>query len=72
MIGATCTRCGSFLPELPLCYGADAPWRELGVPEAEIEKRVALTADQCVSVREITHDVSEDKRGLRENTSRAM
>ena len=31
-----------------MCYGAEAPWRLLGVPEKEFEKRVDLTADQCV------------------------
>jgi hypothetical protein len=48
MTETTCTTCGAPLPERALCYGADAPWRELGVSEAEFEERVDLTADQCV------------------------
>jgi hypothetical protein len=43
-----CRECGSILPDLPLCYGADAPWRELGVADGEFESRVDLTGDQCV------------------------
>ena len=46
--GESCPRCGSPSPDPPLCYGAEAPWRLLGVTEAEFEKRVDLTADQCV------------------------
>jgi hypothetical protein len=48
MMETTCATCGAALPELLLCYRAEAPWRELGVPEAELEERVDLTADQCV------------------------
>ena len=44
----SCPECGAVLPEIPLCYGADAPWRELGVDDSEFESRVDLTADQCV------------------------
>jgi hypothetical protein len=43
-----CRECGTSLPDVPLCYGADAPWRALGVTDSEFEKRVDLTADQCV------------------------
>lgn len=43
-----CPECGSLSPDPPLCYGAEAPWRLLGVPESEFEKRVDLTGDQCV------------------------
>jgi hypothetical protein len=43
-----CRDCGTPLPEVPLCYGAEAPWRALGVTENEFEKRVDLTRDQCV------------------------
>ena len=42
-----CNCCGVELEELPLCFGAEAPWREL-VPEAEFARRVELTKDQCV------------------------
>jgi hypothetical protein len=46
--GQRCAQCGSAAPDVPLCYGAEAPWRLLGIPEAEFDKRVDLTADQCV------------------------
>ena len=49
MSGTTrCRECGATLPDAPLCYGADAPWRSLGVAESEFESRVDLTGDQCV------------------------
>jgi hypothetical protein len=43
-----CRECGTLLPDVPLCYGADAPWAALGVSDADFEKRVDLTPDQCV------------------------
>ena len=43
-----CRECGATLPSVLLCYGADAPWRALGVQDSEFERRVDLTADQCV------------------------
>lgn len=43
-----CPECGVNLPDVPLCYGADAPWRALGVAESEFESRVDLTDSQCV------------------------
>ena len=43
-----CRACGTHLPDVPLCYGAGAPWRDLGVSETEFEKRVDLTDGQCV------------------------
>jgi len=46
--GRPCPTCGSVAIDPPLCYGAEAPWRLLGVTEAEFDKRVDLTADQCV------------------------
>ncbi|NNJ28006.1 DUF2199 domain-containing protein [Alienimonas chondri] len=42
-----CRTCGVEHDELPLCYGAEAPWRAL-VPEEEFDRRVELNADQCV------------------------
>lgn len=42
-----CGICGALESEAPLCFGADAPWREM-VPEDEFEQRVDLTPDQCV------------------------
>jgi hypothetical protein len=43
----TCALCKAQHSSLPLCFGADAPWRALA-PEAEFDDRVELTADQCV------------------------
>ena len=43
----TCAICKAQHSSLPLCFGADAPWRALA-PEAEFDERVELTADQCV------------------------
>ena len=42
-----CPNCGRSEREPPFCFGADAPWRYL-VPEGEFDRRVELTADQCV------------------------
>lgn len=42
-----CPTCGVEHDELPLCYGAEAPWREL-VSEDEFDRRVELTGDQCI------------------------
>ncbi len=42
-----CAICGAAAAELPLCFSAEAPWREL-VPESEFAARVDLTPDQCV------------------------
>ena len=42
-----CATCGERHGELPLCFGSDAPWREL-VPEAELAERVELSDDVCV------------------------
>lgn len=43
----TCATCGVEHASLPLCFGADAPWRTF-VPQREFNGRVQLTADQCV------------------------
>jgi hypothetical protein len=42
-----CTICGEKHGDVPACFGIDAPWRAL-VPEDEFDRRVELTADQCV------------------------
>jgi hypothetical protein len=42
-----CATCGEEEADLPLCFGAEAPWRLL-VPENEFASRVDLTKDQCV------------------------
>jgi hypothetical protein len=43
-----CPTCGNPWPDVPLCYGAEAPWRALGVEDAEFRDRVELSADQCI------------------------
>ena len=47
----TCAICGAEHSSLPLCFGADPPWRAFA-PEAEFEDRVELNKDQCVVDRE--------------------
>lgn len=47
----TCAICDAKHSSLPLCFGADPPWRAF-VPEAEFDKRVELNKDQCVVDRE--------------------
>lgn len=42
-----CPICKIEHDNVPLCFGAEAPWRML-VPEEEFEQRVELSADQCV------------------------
>lgn len=44
----TCAICGKDVEDPPLCYGADPPWRLLGIPEEELGRRVDVTGDQCV------------------------
>jgi len=43
----TCAICKVEHSSLPLCFGAEAPWRALA-SEAEFDERVELTKDQCV------------------------
>ena len=44
----TCRICGSVEQvEAPRCFGAEAPWHYL-VPDSEFDRRVELSADQCV------------------------
>ena len=42
-----CHICGVEHDDLPTCFGIEAPWRAL-VLEDEFDRRVELTADQCV------------------------
>lgn len=44
----TCGVCGREHPELPLVYGAEAPWRAMGVAPEELAGRVQMNADLCV------------------------
>ena len=42
-----CRICGAEHGDVPDCFGIDAPWRAL-VADDEFDRRVELTADQCV------------------------
>lgn len=44
----TCPLCNEEHQELPTAYGAEAPWRVVGVSEAEFEPRVIANDDLCV------------------------
>jgi hypothetical protein len=43
-----CSRCGQTHPELPLCYGAEAPYYYYAIPEAERASRVLMDDELCV------------------------
>ena len=42
-----CEQCGRKEQDVPLCFGAEAPWRPFASDE-DFQRRVDLTADQCV------------------------
>lgn len=46
--GYRCRTCGARHPDLPLCYGAEAPVPWLLIPEAERADRGELTSDLCI------------------------
>lgn len=48
MTGFTCTTCGQFHDELPLCFGPAAPVAWFAVPEKERSRRAQLSSDQCI------------------------
>lgn len=48
MPGFTCSVCGAFHEELPLCFIATMPVTAACISEAEWEKRVSLSSDQCI------------------------
>src|SRR5262245_24156216 len=47
-VGFTCTTCGQYHSELPMCFGQPAPALWLQMSEAERAKRGELSSDQCV------------------------
>jgi O-acetyl-ADP-ribose deacetylase len=47
-MGYICKTCGKYHDDLPLCFGAEAPWRATGVPPDEFKTRVELNDDLCV------------------------
>jgi len=46
--GFYCSKCGLYHKEIPMAYGADAPYQYSLIPESEISKRATLTPDQCI------------------------
>ena len=48
MTGFTCSTCGQFHDELPLCFGPSAPAAWFSLPEAERNSRAELSSDQCI------------------------
>lgn len=48
MTGFTCSTCGEYHPDLPMCFGPDAPAPWYAIPEGERAARAELTSDQCV------------------------
>ena len=48
MEGFTCSRCGEFHEEFPLCFGAEFPDFYFSVPSEERASRVELTESLCV------------------------
>lgn len=48
MAGFTCTTCGQFHDQLPLCFGPSAPAAWFSLPKGEREARAQLSSDQCI------------------------
>ncbi|OON70958.1 DUF2199 domain-containing protein [Hymenobacter sp. CRA2] len=48
MHGFTCSTCGEYHEELPMCFGADFPDYYFSVPPQEREKRIEYSKDWCV------------------------
>lgn len=46
--GFYCSKCGLYHKEIPMAYGADAPYQFSLIPENERESRCTLTQDQCI------------------------
>ena len=46
--GYYCSKCGLYHKEIPMAYGADAPYHYFQIAEADREKRCTLSEDQCV------------------------
>jgi hypothetical protein len=47
-LGFQCSKCGEYHDELPLVFGAAAPYPWFLLPEEERSSRAALSSDQCV------------------------
>jgi len=47
-MGYQCKTCGAIHPERPTCFGFDAPTVVSELSEAERQRRVAISSDQCI------------------------
>lgn len=48
MEGFTCSRCGEFHDEMPMCFGAEFPDYYFSIPPEEREQRAECTESLCV------------------------
>ena len=46
--GFYCSQCWLYHKEIPMAYGADAPYPYSLIPETQIGQRATLTQDQCI------------------------
>jgi hypothetical protein len=44
----SCSQCGQTHDDLPLCYGAEAPYVYFSIPEAERGSRAVLDDERCI------------------------
>jgi hypothetical protein len=44
----TCATCGQTFDALPMCFGVEAPWRQMGVKDDEFSHRVFVDSDLCI------------------------
>jgi hypothetical protein len=47
-MGFKCSECGEFHNEIPMAYGANAPYSYFQIPESELDYRSVLTQDICI------------------------
>lgn len=51
--GFYCSKCGIYHREIPMAYGADAPYSYYLIPEDQRQTRCTLTDDQCIIDNEL-------------------
>lgn len=47
-MGFVCSECGEFHKEIPMAYGAYAPYAYFQIPQSELSERCELTTDTCI------------------------
>ena len=47
-MGFLCSICGELHKDVPMAYGADAPWAYFQIPKSDLENRCVLTQDACI------------------------